>query len=76
MEYSAVLQHYMDKAGVSQSELAHRIGRPTSSINDLLRGRSKTPSVYKAKDIAVALGVPLGEMLAMMFDEDTENQAP
>lgn len=69
MEYADVLRYYLDKCGMSQAELARRLGSSRSSVGELIKGRSKTPSVYKAKAIADALGVPLQEMLDMLFDE-------
>lgn len=73
MEYADVLLHYLNKCGVSQAELARRLGSSRSSVGELIRGRSKTPSIYKAKAIADALGVPLQEMLDMLFDESVES---
>ena len=69
MEYAEVLHYYLAKCGVSQAELARRLGTSRSSVGELIRGRSKTPSVYKAKAIADALGIPLQDMLDMLFDE-------
>ncbi len=73
MEYAEVLHHYLVKCGVTQAELARRLGTSRSSVGELIRGRSKTPSVYKAKAIADALGVPLQDMLDMLFDEENDH---
>lgn len=73
MEYRDVLAHYLEKKGMTPAELAHAIGSPRSTINALLKGRAKEPTLGKAKAIADALGVPLEEMAKMTY-EDTENR--
>ena len=72
MTYADVLNYYIKKTGVSQAELARRLNTSRSSIGELIKGRSKTPTIYKAKAIADALGVPLQEMLDMLFDESEQ----
>ena len=70
MEYADVLRYYLDKCGITQAELARRIGGSSrSTIGELMSGRSKTPSVYKAKAIADALGVSLDEMVDMLVND-------
>ena len=69
MEYRDVLAYYLEKKGMTPSELAHAIGSPRSTINALLKGRAKEPTLGKAKAIADALGVSLEEMARMTYDE-------
>ena len=69
MTYAEVLSYYLERDGITQAELARRIGSTRSSIGELTSGRSKTPSVYKAKAIADALGVSLDEMIEMLVHD-------
>ena len=69
--YAETLKHYIDKQGVSAAELARRLGTSRSSICELTSGRSKEPTLGKAKAIADALGVTLEEMAEMVYG-DTE----
>lgn len=72
MEYREVLQFYLDKSGMTAAELAYKIGSPRSTINAILRGRAKEPTLGKAKAIADALGVSLEEMAEMTYG-DSDN---
>ena len=54
---------------MTPAELAHAIGSPRSTINALLKGRAKEPTLGKAKAIADALGVSLEEMARKTYDE-------
>lgn len=67
MEYKEVLQKYLDETGMKPAELAKAIGSPRSTINALLNGRAKEPTLGKAKAIADALGVSLEEMARMTY---------
>lgn len=69
MEYKDVLAHYLDKKKMRPAELANAIGSPRSTINALLKGRAKEPTLGKAKAIADALGVSLEEMARKTYDE-------
>lgn len=69
MEYKDVLAYYIEKQGISPAELARRIGTGRSTVNELLKGRAAEPKLGTAKAISDALGVPLEEMVAMMYDE-------
>lgn len=69
MEYRDVLAHYLDEKGMTPAELANAIGSPRSTINALLKGRAKEPTLGKAKAIADALGVSLEDMARMTYDE-------
>lgn len=70
MEYRDVLAHYLEEKGMTPAELAHAIGSPRSTINALLKGRAKEPTLGKAKAIADALGVSLEEMASMTYEEE------
>lgn len=66
MTYGEVLLLYLKELGVSQRELARRLGTNTSTINALVKGRAKNPTLRMARDIANALGVTLQEMADKM----------
>lgn len=66
MEYGEVLAYYMEQANMSMTTLAKDANCPKSSINELLKGRAKEPTLGRAKAIADALGVTLEEMVKMM----------
>lgn len=70
--YAEVLKYYLVKQGITAAELSRRLGTSRSSIGELTSGRSKTPTLGKAKAIADALGVTLDEMAAMMYEEGTD----
>lgn len=69
MKYGDVLMHYMSVTGLSKAEIARRAGIGRSQITDFCTGRTKEPTLFKAKAIADALGVPLQEMVDMMYGE-------
>ena len=66
MEYADVLRYYLEKTGMTQAELASKTGSTRSSIGKLMKGRSKAPSIFKAKAIADAFGMPLQHMVDRM----------
>lgn len=68
MEYRAVLAYYMEKRDISMAELARKANCPKSSINEIMKGRAKEPTLSRAKAIADALEVSLDEMARMMFE--------
>lgn len=67
MTYGEVLDHFIKKVGISKAELARRVGVSRSQITELVNGKTKEPTLTRAKLIADALGVPLNDMLDMMF---------
>ena len=69
MEYRDALSYYLDAKGISPAELARRIDSPRSTVDALLKGRAKEPTLGKAKAIADALGVSLEEMACMVYGE-------
>lgn len=74
MRYGEVLAYYLEKQGITPAELARRINSPRSTVHALLNGRAKEPTLGKAKAIADALGVPLEEMVEMIYDGELENK--
>lgn len=75
MEYKDVLAYYLEERGITAAELSRRIGSPRSTVNELLKGRAKEPTLGKAKAIADALGVTLQEMADMMYEKDGGDNA-
>lgn len=71
MEFKELLQRYLDKTGMTQAELAAKLGTSRSSIGNLMQGTSKEPSLHKAYAIAKALGISLDEMVKLLY-EDTD----
>lgn len=69
MTYGAVLDYFIRKTGISRAELARRVGIGRSQVTELINGKTREPTLTRAKQMADALGVTLEEMLNMMFDE-------
>lgn len=69
MTFGEVTLFYLDKLGVSQSELARRVGTNRSTINCIIKDERRSPTLDTALAIANALGVPLQEMVDMMRGE-------
>lgn len=74
MEYKDVLSYYLGERGITPAELARRIESPRSTVDALLKGRAKEPTLGKAKAIADALGVSLEEMASMVFDDANDEE--
>lgn len=66
MTYGEVLDYYIEKMGSSRAEIAARVGMSRGQVTDLISGRTKEPTLSRAKAIADALGVTLQEMCDMM----------
>jgi len=66
MTYGEVLSLYLEELDVSQNELARRLKTNPSTINALVKGRARNPTLKMARDIAAALGVSLQEMVDKM----------
>ena len=66
MTFGEVVLHYLNALGVSQSELARRVGTNRSTINCIIKDERRSPTLDTAVAIADALGVPLEEMVEMM----------
>ena len=69
MTFGAVVARYLDEKGISQSELARRVGTGRQTINSIIRNEGLRPTLDTAVAIADALGVPLQEMVDRMREE-------
>lgn len=69
MTFGEVTEYYLEKLGVSQSELARRVGTNRSTINSIIKNTRRSPTLETAFAISKALGVPLQEMVDMMGGE-------
>ena len=72
MEYGEVLNYYLVKLDMKPAELARRIDSPRSTVDAWLKGHAREPKLSTAKEVADALGVPLEEMVEMMYGDDQE----
>ena len=70
MEFSELLQRYLDESGMTQADLAAKLGTSRSSIGNLMRGSSREPSLHKAYAIAKALGISLDEMVRLLYEDE------
>lgn len=76
MTYGEVLMHYLEIKDISRAELARRVsnllGKRISrgQITELCNGKTREPTLSRAKAIADALGVTLQEMCDMMEEND------
>lgn len=68
MTYGDVLNFYLKKLGVSQSELARRMGTGRQTINSIIKAGRRGPTLDTALAISEALGVPLQEMVDKMLE--------
>lgn len=66
MTYGEVVAYYLDALGMSQSELARRIGTGRQTVNSIIKNKGLRPTLDTAVAIANALGVPLQDMVDMM----------
>ena len=66
MTYGEVVAYYLDKFDISQSELARRMGTGRQTINSIIKGGRRGPTLDTALEISKALGVPIQEMVDMM----------
>lgn len=74
MTYGEVLSLYLSELDVSQHELARRLKTNPSTINALVKGRAKNPTLKMAREIAAALGVSLQEMADRMDEPMNDTQ--
>ena len=77
MTYGEVLSYYLEKTGMKRAELARRVseilGKEVSrgQITDLCNGKTKEPTLSRARAIAEALGTTIQDMCDMMdLDEE------
>ena len=68
MTYGEVLNFYLKKLGVSQSELARRMNTGRQTINSIIKAGRRGPTLDTALAISEALGVPLQEMVDKMLE--------
>ena len=66
MTYGEVVSYYLEKLGVSQSELARRMNTGRQTINSIIKSGRRGPTLDTALAISDALGVPLQEMVEKM----------
>jgi transcriptional regulator with XRE-family HTH domain len=64
MSFSENLRAVMERGGVSQSELARRLGIRSQAVNQWLKPGGTAPRGARLHEIATALGVGLSELLA------------
>lgn len=67
MELGELISFYRRRAGLTIDELAERSGVPKSTINKIIGGTTKTPSLENIRSIAKAMGLKLAD-----FDNDPE----
>lgn len=67
MELGELISFYRRRAGLTIDELAEKSGVPKSTINKIIGGVTKAPTLENVKSIARALGVKLAD-----FDDDPE----
>ena len=66
MTFGEVVARYLDELGMSQSELARKVGTGRQTINSIIIGGRRGPNLETALSIADALGVSLQEMVDRM----------
>ena len=66
MTFGEVVKLYMKERGVSQSELARRMGVARQTVSSLCEEGRRSPRLETAVLVASAFGVPLQEMVDRM----------
>lgn len=66
MTFGEVVAFYLEEQGMSQSELARKIGTGRQTVNSIIRGTRRGPRLDTALAIAAAFGVTLDEMIREM----------
>jgi len=66
MEYGKALRRILNEVGVSQAELARRMGTSTAYVSQLCSGKIKEPTLSKAYEIADNLGVSVDHFVELM----------
>ncbi len=69
MGFASVLKNLREKAGLSQSELAERIGLSVRSIQNWEQGH-RMPRAGVLLSLARGIGVPVENLLAEITDEE------
>ena len=71
MTFGEALLLYLDKLGVSQSELARRMNTGRQTINSIINNGKHGPWIDTAIEIAEALDVPLQDIIDLMKSDET-----
>ena len=66
MTYGDVVAYYLELLGVSQSELARRMGTGRQTVNSVIKGGRRGPTLDTVLAISEALDVPIQEMVDKM----------
>jgi transcriptional regulator with XRE-family HTH domain len=74
MDFGMRIKRRREKLGISQSELARRVGIPPSKVSDWERGSRRDMNLSTALRVARALGCGI-DHLAGTWDDD-EDPAP
>lgn len=69
MTFGEVLFLYLDELGVSQSELARRMGVGRQTVNTIINDRKNRPLLDTALKVSQALGIPLQDMVDRMKED-------
>ena len=70
MTYGDVVAYYLELLGVSQSELARRMGTGRQTVNSVIKGGRRGPTLDTVLAISEALDVPIQEMVDKMNEGD------
>lgn len=70
MTFGSVVRKYLDEMGITQTELARRMGTGRQTVNSIINSSRKSPLLDTAISVANALGVPLQEMVDRMREEE------
>lgn len=70
MTFGEVVAYYLDALGVSQSELARRMGTGRQTINSAIKGGRRGPTLETAIGIADALGITLQDIVDRMKEDE------
>lgn len=72
MTFGQVVEKCISERGMSQSELARRIGTGRQTVNSIIKDGTRGPRLETAIAISKALGLSLSEMVAMMEEESSD----
>lgn len=72
MTYGEVVAYYLDQLGITQSELARRMGTGRQTLNSIIRDNRRGPRLDTAIAVANALGIPLQDMVDKMKEGEGE----
>lgn len=66
MEFGEVVERHMRERGMSQAELARKMNTGRQTINSIIKGGRRGPSLDTAIEVANALGVSLQDLIDEM----------